>query len=137
MTAEVQRVAEDAESLGLAHHQYHKSPRLHGTLRPFGRLLCRDLLKFSRWEKDLLGLRIERHSLRARLCLDRSGVLVFVRGLLLVDIQSSVGAREENQTGSRIKLGKVDAGPDRKAGDDLPRGGVHHDHLRLVAAADE
>src|SRR5262249_47021083 len=61
----------------------------------------------------------------------------FVCRLLAEHVQDSLPAREENQAVCRIKLSKVDARADRKAGDDFPRSGIHDRHQRFFAAANK
>jgi len=59
--------------------QDRKCSRLHAALGTPARFGRGDLLIFGRRQKDILCLRIEGHRLRARLCLDRSRILVAVR----------------------------------------------------------
>src|SRR6266566_4513437 len=53
------------------------------------------------------------------------------------DAQGAVAAGKEDQTSAWIKGGIIDAPADREAIYYFSRAGIHHNHLRLLAATDE
>src|ERR1700730_115573 len=121
----------------LADNQDHERSGFHCTCGSFARFSGWSLRVFGRWKKDFLCLRIECHRFRALLGLHRSCIFVFVSRLFVENTQGPITARKEDQTRSWIKRGIVDTLTDRKARNYFPCGGIHHNHLRLIAATDK
>src|SRR5204863_9770890 len=121
----------------LTDHHHRERVWLDAALGPAPGCSRRRFKVLSRGKKYFPGFRIESHGPGTRLSLYCSGVFVFISGLFMKDTQDTFAAGKENQLRLRIKPRIVNAAADGHAGNYFPRNGIHHYHLRLIAASDE